>query len=99
MQTSTTTETITWQIDPMHSKIEFSVSHMVISHVLGHFKKFEGKVVTQGENFETANLEIIIDATSIDTNNEQRDHHLRSAEFIDAAKYPKITFKSTSVKK
>jgi polyisoprenoid-binding protein YceI len=96
---NTKTETITWQIDPVHSKIEFSVSHMVISQIVGHFRKIEGKVITENEDFETARVEISIDAKSIDTNNEQRDNHLRSPEFIEAEKYPKITFYSTAVKK
>lgn len=96
---NTSLETITWHIDPVHSKIVFSVTHMVISEIVGHFKKLEGKVITQENDFKTAKLELTIDANSIDTNNEQRDHHLKSPEFIDAAKYPKITFRSTDVKK
>jgi polyisoprenoid-binding protein YceI len=95
----TSIESTTWHIDPVHSKIVFSVTHMVISEIIGNFKKFEGKVITENENFETAKLELTIDANSIDTNNEQRDTHLRSAEFIDASKYSKIIFRSTSVKK
>lgn len=94
-----TTESIIWHIDPVHSRIEFVVEHMVISHITGQFRKFEGKVVTEGEEFENAQIEIQIEAASIDTNNEQRDAHLRSADFIYAEKYPVISFKSTSVRK
>lgn len=90
---------ICWKFDKDHSKIDFSVSHMVISHVTGHFKKFEGTVLSEGENFEHAKVEVIIDASSIDTNNQTRDNHLRSPEFIDATAFPKIYFKSTSLRK
>lgn len=92
-------KTQTWAIDLAHSKIEFSVSHMVISHVKGYFKNFEGHIKTLGDNFENAQVEVSIDSNSIDTNNEQRDNHLRSTEFIDASNFPSITFKSTSVRK
>ncbi len=88
-----------WTLDPMHSEVQFKVKHLVISTVTGSFKKFEGKAVTEGEDFENAEIDFTLDVESIDTNQEQRDTHLKSADFFDAATYPKIVFKSTSFKK
>ncbi len=88
-----------WAIDPMHSEVQFKVKHLVISTVSGFFKSFEGSVEAENEDFEDAQIEFSIDINSVDTNQTQRDEHLKSAEFFDAAKYPKITFKSTSFKK
>lgn len=89
--------TTKWALDPMHSEVQFKVKHLVISTVTGSFKTFEGTVTTQGDTFEGAEVEFSLDVNSIDTNQEQRDGHLKSAEFFDAEKYPKITFKSTSL--
>jgi polyisoprenoid-binding protein YceI len=88
-----------WSIDPMHSEVQFKVKHLVISTVSGFFKSFEGSVEAENEDFDDANIEFSIDINSIDTNQTQRDEHLKSAEFFDAAKYPHIKFKSTSFKK
>ena len=88
-----------WSIDPMHSEVQFKVKHLVISTVSGFFKSFEGTVETDGEDFETADISFSLDINSIDTNQTPRDEHLKSAEFFDAATYPKITFKSTSLTK
>ena len=88
-----------WSIDPMHSEVQFKVKHLVISTVSGFFKSFEGSVETDGEDFDDANIEFSIDIDSIDTNQSQRDEHLKSPEFFDAATYPHIKFKSTSFKK
>jgi polyisoprenoid-binding protein YceI len=88
-----------WSIDPMHSEVQFKVKHLVISTVSGFFKSFEGSVETDGEDFDDANIEFSIDINSIDTNQSQRDEHLKSPEFFDAATYPHIKFKSTSFKK
>src|ERR1700759_4800268 len=88
-----------WSIDPMHSEVQFKVKHLVISTVSGFFKSFEGTVETDGEDFETAEISFSLDIDSIDTNKTQRDEHLKGAEFFDAATYPKITFKSTSLTK
>lgn len=85
-----------WALDPMHSEVQFKIKHLVISTVTGSFKTFEGTVTAQGDTFEGAEAEFSLDVNSIDTNQEQRDGHLKSAEFFDAEKYPKITFKSTS---
>ena len=88
-----------WSIDPMHSEVQFKVKHLVISTVSGFFKSFEGSVETDSEDFDGANIEFSIDINSIDTNQSQRDEHLKSPEFFDAATYPHIKFKSTSFKK
>jgi polyisoprenoid-binding protein YceI len=94
------TQTVTkWAIDPMHSEVQFKVKHLVISTVSGFFKSFEGFVETENDDFEDANIEFTLDTNSIDTNQSQRDEHLKSAEFFDAAQYPQIKFKSTSFKK
>ena len=94
------TETATkWVIDPMHSEVQFKVKHLVISTVSGFFKSFEGELITDGDDFENAEVNFSLDINSIDTNQSQRDEHLKSAEFFDAEKYPKISFKSTSLTK
>jgi len=91
--------TTKWVLDPMHSEVQFKIKHLVISTVTGSFKSFEGSVDTEGDTFEGATVEFSLDINSLDTNQEQRDGHLKSAEFFDAEKYPKITFKSTSFEK
>jgi len=96
---ATAAETITkWAVDPMHSEVQFKVKHLVISTVTGFFKSFEGSMETEGDDFEDAKISFAIDIDSIDTNQSQRDGHLKSAEFFDAEKYPQITFNSTSFK-
>ncbi len=96
----TAAATITkWVIDPMHSEVQFKVKHLVISTVTGFFKSFEGSMETENDDFEDAKISFAIDIDSIDTNQTQRDEHLKSAEFFDAEKYPQITFNSTSFKK
>jgi polyisoprenoid-binding protein YceI len=88
-----------WVLDPMHSEVQFKVKHLVISTVSGFFKSFEGSLETENDDFTDANIEFSLDINSIDTNQSQRDEHLKSADFFDAEKYPKISFKSTSFKK
>jgi polyisoprenoid-binding protein YceI len=88
-----------WSIDPMHSEVQFKVKHLVISTVSGFFKSFEGTLETTGDDFENADITFALNIDSIDTNQSQRDEHLKSAEFFDAAQYPQITFKSTSFTK
>lgn len=96
MATLTSTK---WSIDPMHSEVQFKVKHLVISTVSGFFKSFEGSVETEGNDFENAKIEFSIDIDSINTNQTQRDEHLKSPEFFDVAKYPHIKFTSTSFTK
>ena len=94
------TETATkWVIDPMHSEVQFKVKHLVISTVSGFFKSFGGEVITEGDDFDNAEVDFTLDIDSIDTNQTQRDEHLKGGEFFDAEKYPKISFKSTSLTK
>jgi polyisoprenoid-binding protein YceI len=88
--------TTKWVLDPMHSEVQFKVKHLVISTVSGFFKSFEGQLETENEDFTGSKIEFSLDVNSIDTTQPQRDEHLKSAEFFDAATYPKITFKSTS---
>src|SRR5688572_13564892 len=91
--------TTKWVLDPTHSEVQFKVKHLVISTVSGFFKSFEGSLTTETDDFENAQVEFSLDVNSIDTNQEQRDGHLKSAEFFDAEKYPKISFTSTSLTK
>lgn len=86
----------TWQIDPTHSDVSFSVRHMMVSKVKGRFGAFSGTIVT-AENPLESTVTAEIDASSIDTNSEQRDNHIRSADFFEVEKYPSITFTSSSV--
>ena len=87
----------TWDIDPVHSDVSFSVRHMMVSKVRGRFGSFSGQIAT-GEEITGSSVTATIDATSIDTNNEQRDNHIRSADFFDAASHPTITFQSTGLR-
>jgi polyisoprenoid-binding protein YceI len=87
----------TWAIDPMHSNISFSVQHLVISKVRGQFNKFSGSISATGTDPSSVKIEATIDATSINTNQAKRDGHLMSPDFLDVAKYPTITFKSTRI--
>src|SRR5690606_37034324 len=90
------TGTTKWSIDPMHSEVQFKIKHLVISTVTGSFKKFEGSITTDGEDFTDANVNFSMDVKSIDTNQPNRDEHLKSSDFFEAETYPKITFHSTS---
>lgn len=89
----------TWTYDNNHAKVGFTVTHMMISDVDGHFKKATATLTTTKEDFTDAVVEMTADASSIFTDNETRDGHLQSADFFDVAKYPSVTFKSTSFKK
>jgi len=89
----------TFNIDPNHSEVQFKVKHLVITTVTGHFKKFEGSMQAEKEDFSDAKINFSADVNSIDTNNEQRDGHLKSDDFFNAEKYPAITFSSKELKK
>lgn len=88
----------TWTIDKPHSKIGFSATHMVVAETEGVFKDYEGKVVSKAADFNGAEIEFTAKVASINTDNERRDGHLKSADFFDAEKYPEIKFKGTLVK-
>lgn len=83
-----------WAIDPAHSEVQFKVKHLVISTVTGTFKSFQGSVTSESEDFDKSSIEFSIDANSIDTNNADRDGHLKSADFFDTANYPTLSFKN-----
>ncbi len=87
----------TYKIDPMHSDVTFRVAHMVVSKVTGRFDKFAGEVVYDTADQKGWKAEAAIEAASVNTNVEQRDKHLRSPDFLDVEKFPRITFKSTKV--
>jgi polyisoprenoid-binding protein YceI len=87
----------TWEIDPVHSDVSFTVRHMMVSKVRGRFGTFSGEIVT-GENLTDSAVTASIGATSVDTDNGQRDKHLRSADFFDVERYPTWTFRSTAVR-
>ncbi|RHW42562.1 polyisoprenoid-binding protein [Neobacillus notoginsengisoli] len=88
-----------WAIDPVHSSVDFSVRHMMIANVKGTFQSFDATVVADPSDLTNAEISFTIDAASIDTRNEDRDNHLRSADFFDAEQHPKITFNATDIKK
>jgi len=86
-----------WVLDPSHSLLEFSVKHMMISTVKGRFSGIEGVLYADLPDFTTAEVEASADASTVDTREPQRDQHLKSADFFDVEKFPKLTFKSKRV--
>src|SRR5690242_10646279 len=93
-------ETTKWSLDPTHSELGFKIKHLMISNVSGAFTKFDVETETIGENdFANANVTATVDVASINTNNSQRDEHLRNADFFGTDAHPKITFKSTKIEK
>jgi polyisoprenoid-binding protein YceI len=89
----------TWNADPMHSKLTFSITHMGISDVDGLFNKFTASATASKADFSDAVFELTVQVPSINTQVEMRDNHLRSADFFEVEKYPTMTFKSTSITK
>ncbi|WP_436663622.1 YceI family protein [Alicyclobacillus acidoterrestris] len=89
----------TWAVDPAHSEIGFSAKHMMFTTVRGSFKKFDATVAADPDDLSTADIEFTIDAASVDTRNEDRDNHLKGADFFDVENHPTITFKATDIKK
>jgi polyisoprenoid-binding protein YceI len=87
---------VTWRIDPAHSEVSFRVRHLV-SRVRGSFGDWQGTIVADPADLASGSVAVEIRAASVDTNNERRDTHLRSADFFDAANHPTITFRSTAV--
>lgn len=83
-----------WNIDVAHSLIEFSVRHMMLAKVKGTFGRFQGSITLEGDSLVPVAAEVSIETASIDTGVQDRDNHLRSADFFDAEKFPKLVFKS-----
>jgi polyisoprenoid-binding protein YceI len=92
-------ETTKWTIDPSHSEIQFKVKHLMITTVTGSFKEFTSEVETQGDDFTTARIKFQASSASVYTNSDQRDGHLKSADFFDVEKFPNLKFESTSLEK
>jgi len=86
-----------WQIDTVHTHVGFSVKHMMVSTVRGQFKQYSGSLNIDAADFTKSKFEGEVDVASIDTGNSQRDDHLRSGDFFDAANQPKIKFSSTKI--
>ena len=93
------TVTNTWNIDPVHSGAEFKVKHMMISNVKGQFTGVTGKLTLDGNDVTKSTIEAVIDAASINTRDEQRDAHLKSADFFDIEKFPTLSFRSKAIRR
>jgi polyisoprenoid-binding protein YceI len=88
-----------WSVDPMHSGVKFSVTHMTVSEVDGSFKVFTGSIVSPTADFTNATINFTADVNSVNTDNDMRDKHLKGEEFFNVEKYPSMKFVSTSFKK
>ena len=95
--TATQSSTTTWNIDPAHAVAEFKVKHMMIANVKGHFGKISGKIMLDEGDVTNSKVEAVIDASSLETREPQRDAHLKSADFLDVEKFPTLSFTSTQV--
>jgi len=87
----------TWDIDPAHSEVSFVVRHLVVSKVRGRFDRFSGTIITDAD-LDRSSVTAAIDASSINTNEPNRDNHVRSTDFLDVENFPNITFRSTAVR-
>jgi polyisoprenoid-binding protein YceI len=86
-----------WAVDASHSHVGFSIAHLVVSSVKGHFKEVTGKVTLEGSDLTKSTVDLSIPVDSIDTGDAKRDAHLKGADFFDSAKYPLITFHATKI--
>lgn len=89
-------QTTKWALDPTHSEMLFKVKHLMITNVKGEFRKFQADLTADGNQFMNASVSVTIDASSIFTNEENRDNHLKSADFFDVENHKEITFKGSS---
>src|SRR5690606_24711667 len=87
----------TWKVDPNHSRIGFTITHLGISEITGAFRQYDVTITSDEANFSDAVFELSIDPASIDTAVSKRDDHLKSPDFFEVGKYPKITFRSSSI--
>ncbi len=99
METTDVTTKTKWSIDQAHSEIDFKVRHLMIAHVKGEFKTFDASIYTTAKDFETAEIDLWIDASSITTGDAKRDEHLKSADFFDVQNHKQITFTSSTIGK
>jgi len=88
-----------WIFDSAHSEIEFKVRHMMVSNVRGFFTQFDGSIYTSNDDFTTAEIDFVIYTGSVDTGNQDRDNHLKNADFFNVEKYPEISFQAVSIEK
>jgi len=93
------TEVSTWSLDPAHSRVHFKVRHMMLANVRGEFRELRADLHLDEADITRSSVSVDIDASSIETRNIQRDDHLRSADFLDAARYPTIFFRSTRIQR
>jgi polyisoprenoid-binding protein YceI len=91
--------TTKWALDAVHSEVHFKVKHMLVSTVTGQFKTFNATVETQGDDITTAKVHFAADVSSISTNNDQRDGHLKTGDFFDAENHPQIIFDGAGLEK
>jgi polyisoprenoid-binding protein YceI len=97
IETAPRTGTTTWQIDPGHSTLEFQAKHLMFTTVRGRFTRFSGTITLDDNDLTRSSVTVEIDPTSLTTNNEQRDGHLRSTDFLDTANHPRMTFVSSRI--
>jgi polyisoprenoid-binding protein YceI len=97
METTLVTTQTKWSIDPAHCEIGFRVRHLMIANVKGVFKTFDASIYTTSKDFTTAEIDLWIDPSSIDTGDIKRDEHLKSADFFDVNNHKQITFSSSTI--